>query len=185
MGDLQRRPMDRVTGASGPALVLRALFAHLNRNTPARALPKPSALLRLRVCSDDGFAPHAKCTRIREEWFADANPPRAPRVAAQNTTTPRIRQPAPGLRLAIDPRVPRAAQRFRFALTTLPEDSTVEWLLDGKAVDACADSDCLWTLQTGVHTLFARIWQAAERSPSSRAASQPLYQTSSVRFSVF
>jgi penicillin-binding protein 1C len=179
MGDLQRRPMNRITGASGPALVMRALFAQLNKHTPARALYKPPTLLRLPVCADDGVVVHAKCKRTREEWFSDNNRPRTLKVKAAAAAALRIRQPSAGLRLAIDPRVARADQQYLFALTDIPTHHTVQWFVDGKLIDGCDEQHCLWTLQTGNHTLFAQL----QHTPPLDA-SVPLSRTAPVSFIV-
>jgi hypothetical protein len=98
---------------------MRALFAQFNQHTAARALHKPSALLRLRVCAKDGLPVHASCKGTREEWFTTSNPPRTPQAKRSLAATPRIRQPSPGRRLAIDPRAARADQHFRFALSEI------------------------------------------------------------------
>jgi penicillin-binding protein 1C len=114
MGSLERRAMHRVSGASGPALVLRGVFARLNRDGEGAPLPRHAALERRSVCADDGHAPRADCRRTREEWFLPARmaPPPAGANAAPRV---RIRQPAPELMLALDPRLPRAAQRHASA----------------------------------------------------------------------
>ena len=179
MGDLQRRPMNRITGASGPALVMRALFAQLNVHTPARALHKPATLLRLPVCADDGLAVHAKCKRTREEWFSDNNRPRTLKVNARLAAVPRIRQPSAGLRLAIDPRVARADQQYLFALTDIPMHHSVQWFVNDKLIDGCAEQHCLWTLQAGNHTLFAQL-----RHDPPLSASVPRSRTARVSFLV-
>ena len=138
----------------------------------------------MRVCATDGFAPHSKCTRIREEWFTHANLPRQPDTETALRATARIRQPGPGLRLAIDPRLPRIAQRFRFALSTAPPHGTVQWFLDGEVIDQCTGSDCLWTLRAGTHTLFARIRDRAA-APEDEFTPAPIEQTANVSFSVY
>lgn len=186
MGDLQRQPMDRISGSSGPALVMRALFAHLNRDQSderganqhgTKALHKPRSLQRLRVCADDGLAPHNQCTRFREEWFTQTDIPQPADLRPAQPAMPRIRRPGPGLRLAIDPRVPLDAQRFRFALSAIPQHASVRWFIDGEMIDGCDNKDCLWTLQTGHHTLYAQVRTGTARD-------QATLQTSAVSFVV-
>jgi penicillin-binding protein 1C len=148
--------MNRLSGANGPALVMRALFAHLNRDGETRALPMNSGLTRYRVCADDGQSPDSQCSHQRDEWFTPNHPPSVapPRPLS---TTPRIRQPGPGLRLALDPRLPSDAQRFRFSLAPGIDPDTVDWYVNGELEFTSRTGDWLWPLRKGEHEVFAQV----------------------------
>ena len=118
MGNLDQRPMNNVSGATGPALALRSVFAELNRSTPARALYLSPRLQRHRVCVESGRAAHAQCAGVRDEWFLPNHPPLPAVSAAQASTVgATIAFPAAGTRLAIDPRLPDTLQRVAFQVT--------------------------------------------------------------------
>jgi len=54
MGNLDGTAMDGVTGAVGPAMVLRSVFSELNRNGETRDLPLSRRLLSAKICRRDG-----------------------------------------------------------------------------------------------------------------------------------
>lgn len=174
MGSLERRAMHRVSGASGPALVMRGVFARLNRDGGGAPLPRHVALERRSVCADDGDAPRADCRRTREEWFLPARTPLPP-ASASAAPGVRIRQPASGLMLALDPRLPPAAQRLRFSLAPTAQVARVDWFVDGAQVAQSAGHDWLWPLVRGAHTVRAVV---------HRADGRPGQHTPAVRFQV-
>ena len=61
MGNLEQTPMADVTGSIGPALVLRAIFAELNREVETRALFRDPSLQKLRICRITGARAGANC----------------------------------------------------------------------------------------------------------------------------
>lgn len=76
MGNLDNEPMDMVTGSNGPALVLRSMFAELNRNTETRPLYLSRTLVRNKVCIDGELSINASINvginegcPTHEEWF--------------------------------------------------------------------------------------------------------------------
>lgn len=155
MGNLSGRPMKKVTGATGPALVLRAVFAELNRNRPARPLPFSHLLTRRPVCVDTGRAPRDGCA-TREEWFAPGRPPEAA-TDPERRGPVRIRQPHPGLQMAQDPRIPDEAEAFEFRLSDHEAAGQVKWFLNGKRLARTSTSRYTWPLQQGTHTLYAVV----------------------------
>ena len=66
MGNLDRTPSDGVTGASGPAFVLRGVFAALNQKTAPRPLYFSQSLVRKEVCLP---GPTSSNCRRGSEWF--------------------------------------------------------------------------------------------------------------------
>lgn len=75
MGNLTREPMREVTGAIGPALLLRAIFAKLESGAPGEPLALPHGLISRRVCSVSGIAAGPGCPAI-DEWFVRGKEPR-------------------------------------------------------------------------------------------------------------
>ena len=73
MGNLDRRPTRGVTGAMGPALVLRAIFAELNRDGEmgsfsAGLFPQTAGLRSLGICAVSGMLAGPCCPRIDEKF---------------------------------------------------------------------------------------------------------------------
>jgi penicillin-binding protein 1C len=161
MGNLARRGMNRVSGASGPALVMRGVFAHLNRDGQTRPLPHHAALVRRVVCADDGLAPHADCQRTREEWFAPQRPSAVVAPSPATARGARIRQPSAGLTLAMDPRLPAAAQRLRFDLAPGVRPARVEWIVDDELLAQSAQPHWSWPITRGHHRVRAVVYPAS------------------------
>ncbi len=74
MGNLDRRPTRSVTGTTGPGLVLRALFAELNRSIDPRPLRLSSTLVSVPVCRVSGLGAGPGCPRL-DEWFLPGTAP--------------------------------------------------------------------------------------------------------------
>ncbi|MGH2400855.1 MAG: penicillin-binding transpeptidase domain-containing protein, partial [bacterium] len=68
MGNLDRRSMDEVSGSVGAALVLRAIFAELNRRTQSQSLYRSPRLVQREICAEPEPPAAAPCWR-RSEWF--------------------------------------------------------------------------------------------------------------------
>lgn len=158
MGNLRGEPMNEITGSTGPALVLRALFAELNRYEPARPLPLSPLLVKRLVCIDSGRPAAGDCPR-RDEWFVPGTLP-AQSVHEDTTQPVRIRQPHPGLQLALDPRIPDNAEAFRFQLDRRERIDRVDWYLNGVLIGSTNDSMYNWPLQRGRHVLMAKVHQS-------------------------
>ena len=144
-GNLDGGPMDGVTGAIGPALLLRSVFAMLDRETPPQPLWRSPRLVRLPVHDEDGGQ--------RMEWFA---PGTAPPVQATSirVRAPQLTQPFDGLRLAFDPRVPSQLQALPFELDAAPPGG-VRWYVDGQPVAQTETPRYLWPLVRGAHRAYA------------------------------
>lgn len=176
MGDLDRRPTEGVTGAVGPAVVLRAIFAELHRFDPAGPLPLSRRLRRVTICADSGARARPACPAI-EEWFRPAHAPtqdcalHAPAPPAERAGPAQLRadlvRPTHGLRLALDPRIPDALEVFEFALDTDAEVREVEWIVDGepRTLRRSSASRWEWPLSRGPHRVRARVHFAAGATP--------------------
>ena len=152
LGNLDQMPMDGVTGSTGPALVLRGIFAELE----GRQQPQPlwlSPRLQLRdVCSGPEQA--GNCYPHTEYFMPDTI---APKIKQQATPAALdVIRPTEGLQLAYDPRVPSDVQAFEFVANGLSPGNTIEWLLNGKPLITTTTSRFMWPVQRGSYTLLAQ-----------------------------
>ncbi|QEE23191.1 penicillin-binding protein [Rhodanobacter glycinis] len=154
MGRLDGGSTDGLTGSSGPAPVLRQIFARLRTAAPYAGLWHSPALQPVHACEWIGPPP---CVQ-RDDWhLGDVRAS----VSAPSTTTRRvaIARPLPGEMLAIDPRLPAATQRYRFSLDTAGQAiRRVVWQLDGKPLATTTEAATSWQIVPGPHTLSARVW---------------------------
>lgn len=191
MGNLDRRPTNGLTGAAGPALVLRTVFAELNRFGEARPLRLARSLVPVAICRTTGLRAGDHCP-VMQEWFPAGGEPMATCVlhgkiydeGAENggarnpeSVEARLLQPTPGLQLARDPRIPEELEAFAFLLPEHLAPEKVEWLVDGNVAGVTGRNErrFLWPLAGGDHLAQARIWRAGEKE----AVTTPV-----VRFSV-
>jgi penicillin-binding protein 1C len=86
--------------------------------------------------------------RERTEWFQTATAASAPRRLA--TALPRIRTPASGTRVALDPDIPPDRQRLMVA-TEAPR-ADLRFLVDGAELGSAGAAQ-LWEPTQGQHTL--------------------------------
>ena len=187
MGNLDRREMQGVSGSVGPALVLRAIFAELARETEPRPLYLSRKLRRVPICRVSGAAAGHDCPKV-EEWFREGDLPLAActlhggaQVAKSIRSAPsraaRLVQPTPGLHLALDPRIPDELEAFAFQIEAAATPIQVDWFVD----DALAGSTVagerrfVWSLERGEHIAYARV--------RFNGAGEPA-QTDRVRFRV-
>ena len=154
MGNLDRTPTDGLTGASGPAFVLRGIFAALNQIIDPRPLYLSPALIRKEYC----LAGAASGCRVVSEWFVPGTGPLEPQIGLPVRDI-FIRHPSDGLLLAMDPRIEDVSEQFRFALSRfdLPIER-VEWRVDDEVAGIGNSASYLWTLAPGRHVVEARLW---------------------------
>ena len=163
MGNLDQTPTDGVTGSTGPALLLRSVFAELTRDADTRPLYLSSKLARAAVCVPMPLREPAadECLR-RDEWFLPGTEPLAANAAAAASAVAiRLRQPTPGLQLAYDPRLPASAQVFEFALQGVDAAARVLWTVDGREIDKTG-ATYRWNVMRGDHRVAATVWQGSE-----------------------
>ncbi len=170
MGNLDRTAMDRITGAKGPGIVLRSIFAELNRNHDTKPLYLSPKLVQEDVCRDTGRPADGKCLSY-SEWFV---PGSKPVTVADNSTTSKEKiemlQPSPGLRLAMDPRIPDDHESFLFRLSDVKGKSRIEWYVDNKLKAITKSGDYLWPMSKGNHNVMAKIFSADEKQESKTQA---------------
>ncbi|MGI9304433.1 MAG: transglycosylase domain-containing protein [Gammaproteobacteria bacterium] len=176
MGNLDYRAMDGITGSRGPASVMRAVFAELNRGLETRPLKLSAKLVKARICRDSGRAANDLCAS-RSEWFTPGTAPTASDPARQQVERLRLRQPVEGLHLAMDPRIPDRLEAFALALPDTLAPHKVEWWVDDIVYGATGNGVTRypWRLSRGRHTARARVWLSAVARP---------IETPSVRFEV-
>lgn len=138
MGNLSYDPMKEVTGSVGPALLLRAVFGELNRRKETGPLFLSPDLKRRSM----GNA-------------SELYDPSIPEVRPDGERALLMLRPAHGIALAVDPRVPRANQEYRFELNFLPEGAEAVWTVDGKEAGRSKEPFFFWRLERGAHTASA------------------------------
>lgn len=157
MGNLDRTPMNHVTGASGPALAMRSIFSVLNENRKSSPLYLSPHLVAHSVCirpvRADGSCPK------RSEWFMKDSVPNDTAPTAPKTKIELVR-PTDGLQIAYDPRIPKAHQNFRFEIKGVPDQNIITWTLDNELVGKGASPTMLWPVQKGQHVLSVEISNA-------------------------
>jgi penicillin-binding protein 1C len=154
MGNLDRAPMDGVTGSVGPALAMRSVFAVLNRNRDTARLYLSPNLVREEVCirpEEGGICPK------RSEWFIGGTEPRDEVGVIPGKRRIEMIRPTEGLQIAWDPRIPAEHQKFRFELGGLESGSQVQWILDGDILAENDRSTLLWPVQRGRHRLAVTV----------------------------
>jgi penicillin-binding protein 1C len=180
MGNLDRRPMREVTGAAGPGLVLRSVFAELTRHEEGAPLYLSPRLAALTICRESGGLAGPGCPSL-QEWFAPGVRPAPcslhhgappPLPAGNAGSRPVLAQPTEGLQIAMDPRIP---DQLEFFALELPEGLAPErtvWVVDGVEVGATGAGErrFLWSLWKGEHTALARFWPAAGAAPVETAS---------------
>jgi penicillin-binding protein 1C len=167
MGSLDREPMDGITGSIGPALVLRAVFADLRGEHGHRPLLLSRKLQRRPICAGSGKRPGPLCPEV-EEWFREGRSPagecrlhgEVPADLQKRSVAVRMVRPVPGLKLAMDPRIPDDLEALRFEVETGAPPRRIEWWVDGvlAAVTGEGERTWEWPVARGSHGAGARIW---------------------------
>ncbi len=158
MGNLDGSAMDGVTGAVGPAMVLRSLFSELNRNQDTQPLALSRDLLLAKICRRDGRLADEGCESTTE-WFVPGTLP-PPTGTLQVAAAPQYRllQPTAGLHVAHDPRIPAEFEALPMQIAAVPGLRRVDWYVDGKLAASTTDTHFPWPLQRGTHTVNAQVW---------------------------
>lgn len=167
LGNLSRDSMYEISGARGPALVLRSVFAELEATAEPRDLFVSTALERHAICPLTGLLAQQQCPRVEELFIAHTAPARvcaghhaaiSPEEQGQDAANRvEIALPTPGLHLALDPRIPDDREAFAFELSSRVPLAEVEWIVDDQ-VTKRYQGDVrrhIWSLQRGRHTVRA------------------------------
>ncbi len=128
-GNMDRStPAKMTTGAGGPALLARSVFAELRKRYGLNPLAKVSLDI-----APDAVASTAVVDQIR------------------------LVVPSVDMEVLLDPRIPASAQRIPFYLAGLTERDEVEWNVDGKSQTAVGNKKLMWPVTIGRHEVSARI----------------------------
>jgi penicillin-binding protein 1C len=162
LGNLDDQAMSQVSGATGAALILRSVFAELNRFAETRPLYLSPQLHHATICRMTGQLADAQCPSRPELFVAETKPYAAtPPTETVSETSLYLRQPNQGLQLAMDPRIPDDHEAFKLVLSDLPLDAqdTIEWLVDDTVIGMTSAQvrQHLWYLSRGAHIAQARI----------------------------
>ncbi len=178
MGNLDRRPMQGITGSIGPALALRSVFAELNRDEEGSALYLSPHLASVEICQLTGKLATADCPSLHE-WFISGHLPadkcamhsgqtgKDLMTAAEIRNAVRLEQPTPGLMLAMDPRIPDDVEAFPLQLPRRLPVEKIQWIVDGIIVGTTTENihRFLWPLVRGQHIAQARVWIPGKTEP--------------------
>jgi penicillin-binding protein 1C len=155
LGNLDQTPMDGVTGSTGPALVLRSIFAELAQREAPRHLFLSPRLVQQDICSNGNAMGSADCF-TRTEYFIAGTENAAGAIVPHSAPGLKLVRPTEGLQIAYDPRLPPELQAFEFAVGGKDAGQRIEWVLNGRPVDITSSDTLLWALQRGKYTLTAR-----------------------------
>lgn len=167
MGNMDNKPMNGVTGSSGPMLALRSIFAKLNRGVPPQSLFLSPRLIVKNICLAPAMEPvygvmpiinkgERKCLP-RTEYFVQDSMDHNLHASETDQKKPVITKPTQGLHMALDPRIPRDHQIFEFQVEGIKPGDTVEWILNDKTVAQNKSSKYRWVLERGTHRLSVCI----------------------------
>lgn len=169
LGNMNRSSMREVSGARGPALLLRSVFAELERAGETAGLFVSPSLERRSVCPLTGELAGAGCAHREELFVAGSQPQRrcsgehreskpGEDSALQPGDSPlKIILPTPGLNIARDPRIPDSSEAFPLDVESTVALREVRWLVDGIEVARLSGAAPrhLWALVPGHHLVRA------------------------------
>jgi penicillin-binding protein 1C len=169
MGNLDGSAMDGVTGAVGPAMVLRSLFSEINRNQDTRPLALDQELVLAKICRRDGRLADANCDSTTE-WFVPGTVP-LPTGILKEAAAPQYRllQPTAGLQVAHDPRIPTEFEALPMQIAPVPGFHRADWYVDGKLTASTTDTHYPWPLRRGEHSVKALVWTEADAATGAHA----------------
>ncbi len=147
IGNMDYQAMNKVTGASGAVLPLRAIFNELNKNRDSQALRLSPNLIKKTVCAKEDCLPY-------DEWFKMDDPVETAKQIPQPVT---IRQPSHHLQLAMDPRIPDDKEYFEFTLNHWQNIQRVNWFLNDQLIAKTSVPFYRWLMAKGEFNLYARV----------------------------
>lgn len=181
MGNLDGHATGGLTSSTGPGLILRSVFAELNRFLEAQPLYLSPLLLTARICSHSGQLAGASCPAIVEKFMpgtlprsvcslhvgTDSKALVAETAKTQVIAPIHILQPTPNLQMAMDPHIPDNIEAYPMKIVGDHAGKRVEWLVDGQLVGITREDEdrFMWPLTRGSHLAQARIWQGPEEGP--------------------
>lgn len=182
MGNLNRSSMHEISGARGPALVLRSVFAELERQAESRGLYRSPVLVHRDTCAMSGALAGGSCPLAHEIFLVGTEPTTECRLThvanygndshsegpttsvspPENSSDFRdeplvITMPTAGLHIARDPRIPDDAERLVLHVEGVEPHETIEWIMDGVVVGRSkpGKSEFSWEPTPGQHVVRA------------------------------
>ncbi len=171
-GNLDYKPMDKVTGGSGPAYLLRTIFNELNSNREVKKLYLSQRLKKKRICIKTSEIADARC-ESRDEFFLNDT---YENKAQDKKVTIRLIKPTNNLLIAMDPRIDDDLEYFNFQVSKSKGIEKVIWYVNQKEVSQTEDSSFLWKVKKGKFSVKARVQKRNETE---------FIDTKEVKFSVF
>ncbi|MGZ8915743.1 MAG: transglycosylase domain-containing protein [Methylobacter sp.] len=166
LGNLDQKPMDGVTGSTGPALVLHSLFAELAGREKPEPLYLSPQLAQQEICTEYDQPDGKDNCFPRTEYFIIGSEQRPEQPAAASNRLELLR-PTKGLQIAYDPRIPATVQAFEFVADGLTAGRKVEWLLNGKAIATTQTGHFMWSVKPGHYSLQAKEIDDKEKTLAS------------------
>jgi penicillin-binding protein 1C len=175
MGNLDRRPTDGVTGTTGPGMILRSVFARLNRFEEARPLFLSPRLAAVKICRESGLRATLGCPAIIEKYLPGTVPrifctlhggmrveqaDAKPGGHGQGDVAIRLVQPTANLQMAMDPRIPDTIEAYPLRISDQGWAKKIEWFVDDRLAGTTGDHrrQFMWPLSRGTHLAQARVW---------------------------
>lgn len=153
VGNFSGAPMHDVSGVTGAAPIWAELMQIAQRDGVSRPPAPPAGVVTATVAFPRDVEP------ARPEWFLAGTEQRIPLAQALAGAPPRIRTPAAGTRIALDPDIPAGHQRLLLEADT--GDRALRWRLDGSDLGP-AHRPQLWEPRPGRHVL-ALVDESARR----------------------
>ncbi len=182
MGNLNNEPMLGITGSKGPALIMRSMFAELNKHGPTQPLYLSPRLSEQEVCIDDGALSDGRCATRSEYFLPDAantlkqaEKSRFEKLG-EVTATPgmsrgyQLLSPINQTQMAYDPRIPSALQLAEFKLNQNDGVERAEWFINESLVAVNQGEPHLWPIARGEYTLTVRVFSESGNPPTTLSA---------------
>lgn len=158
MGNLDGMPTDGLTGSSGPAMLVRSIFALLNKHREVKPLYLSEKLISSKVCRQ--YELNSECA-YHEEYFISGTEPKKLNetlTMKKKKEVFKIITPYNNLKMALDPRVPKELRSYKFQSTSFSDKAKIRWKLNGKVIKESKKSSHLWNLKAGNHDLEAELF---------------------------
>ena len=158
VGNFSGAPMRDVSGVTGAAPIWRDVVHWLHRAEISAKPEVPAGVMQQAVTFDPAIEAD------RREWFVGGTAMARVRASSQQSdegataVTPRIRYPAPGTIIALDPDIPPAHQRVAFVASPVVAD--MRWKLDAADLSD-RHGQALWAPTPGRHTLVLEDMRGA------------------------
>jgi len=158
MGNLDSTAMDGISGARGPAMVLRSIFTELNRFSRTKPLYQSPQLVQKEICDPAIKLRSGNCVRITELFKAGSDEQAGQGKEKANGGRIDFIRPRDGIELAMDPRIPDNKEAFEFFLKGVKNDAMVAWTINNKNREKTVGPKYLWSLKKGVHEVKAVVY---------------------------